>query len=291
MAALKSRSRHFLYRAGNSSTGIDLITVAGPFALSAERLLVLAGLAVAVLAGWLLGRRRGQSMPVSTTLTGMLVAGFISSRLAFILLYLDDYLIEPLSMLDVRDGGFHFPSGVLAAALVGLFQGWRSPAIRKPLSVAVFSGITVWGLGFLSLTQLQPARPMLPPISLTAMNGDSLNLQTLNNRPMVVNLWATWCLPCRREMPVLERAQQRDTWLNYVFINQAESIARIENYLADEGLDLDNVLLDASAVSGRLLQTRGLPSTYFFDAEGNMTDVHVGELSRATLNQQLRKLR
>jgi hypothetical protein len=92
-------------------------------------------------------------------------------------------------------------------------------------------------------------------------------------------------------MPVLEAAQQRDNDVNYVFINQAESIARIADYLADEALALTNVLLDDSAVSARLLNTRGLPSTYFFDANGNMTDVHVGELSRATLSQQLRKLR
>jgi hypothetical protein len=92
-------------------------------------------------------------------------------------------------------------------------------------------------------------------------------------------------------MPVLEAAQQRDTWVNYLFINQAESANQIADFLADEGLVLNNVLLDASAVSGRLLETRGLPSTYFFDADGNMIDAHVGELSRATLNRQLRKLR
>jgi thiol-disulfide isomerase/thioredoxin len=266
-----------------------LITIAGPFALSVERLLVLAGFAFALLAGWLLGRRRG--LPLEPTLTGMLVVGFISSRLVFVLMYLKDYLIEPLSILDVRDGGFHFAAGVSAAALYGFYRGWRSPATRRPLAVAVISGAIAWSLGTLLLRQVQEPRPTLPPIALTTMTGDSLNLQALNDRPMVVNLWATWCLPCRREMPVLESAQQRDTWLNYVFINQAESMAQVADYLADEGLVLDNVLLDASAVSGRLLETRGLPSTYFFDADGNMTDVHVGELSRATLNRQLRKLR
>lgn len=205
-----------------------LITIAGPFALSAERLLVLAGVATALLVGWLLARRRDQ---------------------------------QP------------------ASAIIGM------------LVVAVTSGAVTWSVGMLAINQMQPARPSLPPIALTTLAGDTRNLQSFNDKPMVVNLWATWCLPCRREMPVLEAAQQRDTWVNYLFINQAESIEQITDYLADEGLTLDNVLLDASAVSGRLLDTRGLPSTYFFDTDGNMTDVHVGELSRATLNRQLRKLR
>ncbi|MEX2334380.1 MAG: TlpA disulfide reductase family protein [Pseudohongiella sp.] len=266
-----------------------MITVAGPFALSVERLLVLAGFAIALLAGWLLTRHR--RIRLEPTLTGMLVLGFISARLAFVLLYLEDYLIEPLSIIDIRDGGFDFVAGIAAAALFGMYRGWKHPGMRKPLALAVLSGAAVWGGGTLSISRTEPPRPALPPIALSSLTGAEVNLQSLNDRPMVVNLWATWCLPCRREMPVLEAAQQRDSGVNYVFINQAESADRIMDYLADEGLTLNNVLLDASAVSARLLDTRGLPSTYFFDADGNMTDAHVGELSRATLSQQLRKLR
>lgn len=267
-----------------------MITVAGPFALSVERLLVLAGFAIALLVGWLLTRHRRTADP-GPTLTAMLVLGFVSARLVFVLMYLDDYLVEPLSLVDIRDGGFHVMAGVAAAVAFALYRSWQQPDLRKPLAVAVLSGSAAWGIGALSITQQQETFPTLPPIALTTLTGDSLNLQTLNDRPLVVNLWATWCLPCRREMPVLEAAQQRDEQVRYVFINQAESAGQIADYLADEGLQLDNVLLDASAVSGRLLNTRGLPSTYFFDADGNMIDVHVGELSRATLSQQLRKLR
>lgn len=265
------------------------MTVAGPFALSVERLLVLAGFAMALLVAWLLSRRRQRD--AAPTLTAMLVTGFVSARLVFVLMYLDDYLIEPLSLLDIRDGGFHFIAGIAAAAGFAVYRGWQQPDLRLPLAVAGLSGAVVWGIGTLSITQQQETLPTLPPIALTTLTGESINLQALNDRPLVVNLWATWCLPCRREMPVLEAAQQRDNQVRYVFINQAESVGQISDYLADEGLELDNVLLDASAVSGRLLNTRGLPSTYFFDTDGNMIDVHVGELSRATLSQQLRKLR
>jgi len=266
-----------------------LFEVAGPLALSVERLLVLAGVAIALLVGWLVSRRHGHHP--APTLGIMLVLGFVSARLVFVLIYLDDYLVEPLSVFDIGDGGMHFMAGITAAAAFALYRGWQQPDLRRPLTLAVLSGGTAWAIGTLSITQQQEPLPALPPVALTTLAGDSLNLQALNDRPLVVNLWATWCVPCRREMPVLAAAQQRHTEVRFVFINQAESAGQITDYLADEDLELDNVLLDASAVSGRLLNTRGLPSTYFFDANGNMIDFHVGELSGPGLSQQLRRLR
>lgn len=261
----------------------------GPFAISVERLLIIGAFAVALLAGWLLGRRSQHH--VESDLTLMLVSGFIAARICFVVMYLDDYLIEPMSIVDIRDGGFYLPGGVIVALLVGTWRSWRSQHQFKTLASAALAGVVVWSAGTLLFTRSSESYPGLPPIELVTLTGESVNLQSLNDRPLVINLWATWCLPCRREMPVLEAAQKRDSHVRYVFINQAESAEIIADYLADEDLQLENILLDATAVSGRLLETRGLPSTYFFDANGQMLDMHVGELSRATLNRQLRQLR
>ena len=65
-----------------------MITSVGPFALSAERLLILAGVAVALLIGWLLSRHRGQQP--APVIISMSVVGFVSARLTFVLLYLSD---------------------------------------------------------------------------------------------------------------------------------------------------------------------------------------------------------
>src|SRR3546814_14561413 len=64
------------------------------------------------------------------------------------------------------------------------------------------------------------------------------------SRPMVLNLWATWCPPCRREMPVLEQAQGRYPGVVFVLVNQGEDRGTIHRYLDRAGLDLDHVLLD-----------------------------------------------
>src|SRR3546814_7473677 len=66
----------------------------------------------------------------------------------------------------------------------------------------------------------------------------------MTGEPMVVNLWATWCPPCRREMPVLAKAQEERGDVTFVFVNQGESESEIRDYLRESHLQLSNVLLD-----------------------------------------------
>jgi|SRR5690554_1039768 len=261
----------------------------GPLAVSTARLLVVMGFALALLVGWLVGRRSGRR--VDSLLTGMAISGLLGARFAFVVVYLDDYLASPLSIIDIRDGGFYPLAGLVFALLWAIPHVWRDRALLKPLTAASFSGVAAWALGMSLFSVAPEEHPPLPPISLTTMDGSSINLLDFRGKPMVVNLWATWCIPCRREMPVLAEAQQREQDVHFIFLNQAESPDAIEEYLLDEDLDLANILLDSAAVSSRLLLTRGLPATYFFDADGTPVEYHIGELSRATLSHKLRSLR
>jgi len=265
--------------------------VLGPLAIPFDRLLLVIGFAAALLAGWFFGRRRGIS--VEPSLTTMLVIGLLGARAAFVLQYLDDYLINPVSIIDIRDGGFHFAAGVALALTAGVVTAWGRLALRTPLALSVLVGFMVWGAGYGALQMNREAveLPPLPPLAFVDMNGNFVNLHELNDRPMVLNLWATWCPPCRREMPVFEAAQQRDQDIVYVFVNQGEDQERVLDYLLDDDLHLQNVLLDHRSVTTQMMNARALPSTYYFDANGNMVDMHLGEVSMATLNRSLRQLR
>ncbi len=260
----------------------------GPFALSSSVLLLLAAGLVAAGVGHLAGRR--QPIGIVNTLGDMLLAGALAARIAFVAFWFDTYRSAPLSMLDIRDGGFMIGPGIAAALLIALWHCWRHPALRKPLVVGLTAGALVWGALFGALRMAEPLA--LPTLSLTSLAGDPVKLAALaDGKPMVVNLWASWCPPCRREMPVLAAAQQRETGVNFVFVNQGEDGATAQRYLSEGRLDLANVLLDPGAALGREVGSGALPTTLFYDASGRLADTHMGELSAASLASKLSPLR
>jgi len=134
---------------------------------------------------------------------------------------------------------------------------------------------------------LTDAAGRLPALTMQSVAGQSVALADFQGKPTVVNLWATWCPPCRREMPVLHAAQTERSEVNFVFLNQGESAAKVQAYLTAQQLPLRNVLLDAHGEVGVQMGHRALPTTLFFDAQGRLVDTRVGALSRATLAQRL----
>jgi thiol-disulfide isomerase/thioredoxin len=260
----------------------------GPFAVSSSVLaIMLAGL-VAAGVGYLAGRTRQVS--IGNTLSDMLIVGAVVARLTFVLIWFDSYRSNLWSVLDIRDGGFTLWTGVAAALLLALWRGWRQKTLRKPLLFGLLAGALVWGGLFAALrTTAQSALPILP---LTTLDGAPTTLAALaDGKPMVVNLWASWCPPCRREMPVLAAAQQRETGVRFVFVNQGEDAATAQRYINEAKITLNNVLLDPGTALGRKVGSGALPTTLFYDAKGQLVDNHLGELSTATLGNQLNQLR
>lgn len=260
----------------------------GPFALPSGLLLLLAAGVVAAGVGRLVGR--GQQTGMGNILTDMLIAAVLASRIAFVALWFDTYRSTPWSMLDIRDGGFTPWAGMAAALLVALWRGWRRPALRKPLALGLAAGALVWGALFGALRLMD--NTALPKVALTTLAGEPADLAALAaGKPMAVNLWASWCPPCRREMPVLAAAQQRETGVRFVFVNQGEDGTTAQRYLSAGRLDLANVLLDPGAALGREVGSGALPTTLFYDANGRLVDTHLGELSAASLASKLNRLR
>ncbi|SFC41397.1 Thiol-disulfide isomerase or thioredoxin [Polaromonas sp. OV174] len=262
----------------------------GPFPVSVGQLTLLAALLCALAVGHLLGRRQGAG-GIGSTLSDMLLIGALVARLTFVALWFEVYRSDPWGVLDIRDGGFSAWAGVLAAALVALWQGRRRPALRKPLLLGLLAGALVWGSTNAALRLNQPEQAMLPQVALTALSGQSVDLAGLaQGRPLVLNLWASWCPPCRREMPVLAAAQQQTPGVRFVFANQGEEAGPALRYLATSQLVLANVVLDPAGALGKSIGSRALPTTLFYDASGRLVDTHLGELSAASLASKLQQL-
>lgn len=259
----------------------------GPIVLPWAPLLLVLGYAVAV---WVAGAAqkagRGNAEPA---LLPLLVLALVAARAVFVARHRADYA-GVLAMIDIRDRGFDSWAGwVAAAAGVGLWA-WRRPALRLslPLSASAGAAIVLAGMGALAL--LQPARPPLPDLTLQTLQSRPVALASLRGQPLVVNLWATWCPPCRRELPLLIRAAQQQTGARIVLVNEGETAQRVAAYLQRERLGDPGVLLDPGSRLLAAYQSPGLPTTLFIAADGRVQRVHIGELSAATLQQGIAAL-
>lgn len=245
----------------------------------------------AIMLGSAIGNRIARSEDVQVERTLWLVIGIavLAARAAFATQYWSQYAAEPWRLLDVRDGGFRPAAGVAAALIAAAWLGGRRPVQRKAVLAGVVAGALLWVAGTVTFT-LYPSSGRLPDLTLTDLTGKAVPLSTFAGKPVVVNLWATWCPPCRREMPVLERAQRATPGVAFVFANQGESAETINAYLEAESLVLKNMLLDPSGSVAAAASAPGLPTTLFFDATGQLVDRRMGELSPATLAQRLERL-
>ncbi|SDQ01722.1 TlpA disulfide reductase family protein [Ectopseudomonas guguanensis] len=260
----------------------------GPLALGVTHVLLFGSLLLATLVGWLIGRRHGCNP--ESQLFRMLMVGLLVARVAFVLVYAEYYRDEPWRAVDIRDGGFIAWPGLLAGLALGVWYLWRQATLRRPLGVAMGVGLALWLGGNLRLQALEQGT-RLPDLQVRNLQGEAVSLRDYAGRPLVVNLWATWCPPCRREMPVLMQAQQRETGITILFVNQGESAALVTEFLAAQQLSLDHLLLDEPVRLGQLVGSRALPTTLFYDAEGRQVGSHLGELSHASLERALARLR
>jgi thiol-disulfide isomerase/thioredoxin len=262
----------------------------GPFSVQASHVFLLTSLLIAAGVGHWVGRR--DKVRIGGLLVDMLVVGLIAARIAFVASWFELYRADPLSIIDIRDGGFTAMAGIGAALGFGAWRAYRHKPLRNPLAAGVLAGALAWFMsGAPAVLGISDGKT-IPNITLTSLDGKAVALPELaRGRPMVVNLWATWCPPCRREMPVLAAAQQRERGIIFVFANQREDGGAVIDYLRQGGLKLDNVLLDTTGASARAVGSSGMPTTLFYDAGGRMVDAHLGPVSAASLEAKLVKLR
>ncbi|MBW7471634.1 TlpA disulfide reductase family protein [Marinobacter sp. M216] len=260
----------------------------GPMSLSIGHLSVLVALLLALLVGGLMGRRYG--VPVAGPVADIFLGAMIAARLGFVGEYFEHYRNDLLGIIDIRDGGFDAVWGVIGALAMTLYLLWRRQALRRALTVAVATGALFWAGTTATIALIEQQARGIPEVALTALDGEPSPLPDLaKGKPMVVNLWATWCPPCIREMPVLQQAQERDSDVVYVFANQREHPGTIREFLADQQLEVNNVYLDKAGQLARASGSHGLPTTLFYNADGQLVDSHMGQLSHATLARSLDK--
>ncbi|HZW82222.1 MAG TPA: TlpA disulfide reductase family protein [Candidatus Deferrimicrobium sp.] len=118
-----------------------------------------------------------------------------------------------------------------------------------------------------------------PNFTLTSLDGKKVSLNELKGRPIILNFWATWCPPCKLEMPALDKVYGKSSEKGFTMltINQQEDVGTIQKFLKENGYSLP-VVLDSSGEVGELYQVQGIPTTVFIDSKGVITDIHTGTM-------------
>ena len=165
---------------------------------------------------------------------------------------------------------------ILFAALVGYRLATMGGRVEKMTAPVTAPGLSVFEL------------------TLTDMNGKTQNLAQWRGRVLIVNYWATWCQPCREEMPGFSRLQDkyRDKSVQFVGISSdtADKIIEFQKTtpVTYPLLIGDLGIMESSAKLGNIRQ--GLPFTAVFDREGNLSATKLGRLSELELEGQLKEL-
>ncbi len=258
----------------------------GPFILAGDRLAaVVAIVAFLVVSAILSARVDGR---IGNWSLGALAIGIIAARAGHVLFNLSSFVVDPWRVPMIWQGGFSLPVGIVAVVAVSLFQ-LREARARVGSLAAVAAAILVWNVTFqLVATTTAVAAPTT---AMTTLAGSQLRLAQFAGRPVVVNLWASWCPPCRREMPTLIETAKKRTDIAFVLANQGEGAGAVIRFLSTAGLSPDHVALDQDMALARHYGVQGFPVTLFLDRKGVLQTMHFGEISPETLNRTIDALR
>lgn len=137
------------------------------------------------------------------------------------------------------------------------------------------------------------AGDIAPNFDLPSLDGSRLKLSDLRGKPVLLNFWATWCAPCRIEMPWLVELDHKyrasDVQIIGVSLDDSGSEAQVSRYAKENGVQY-RVLLGDSATANAYGGARFLPQTFFLDAQGKIIKVTTGLTTKHDLEDGVRLL-
>jgi thiol-disulfide isomerase/thioredoxin len=130
---------------------------------------------------------------------------------------------------------------------------------------------------------------LAPDFLLERLEGGELRLSEFRGKAVVLNFWATWCAPCRKEIPLLIEAydRYRDQGLVVIGLNLQEGKSIIEPYARDFGMEFP-IAVDRDGEVGDEYRLLGLPTTYFIDREGVVRSTYTGPFQEKAGDTEVR---
>ncbi len=293
----------------------DAFTV-GPLLLPTLRVGLIGSLLLGILVAGLAARLLGfDARRVRAIADISVLLGLVGARVGYVAANAGAYAAEPWSALYLWQPGYSPWAGVATGVAVAAWRVWRSPSpLRFRGALPLSLGAAAAGLLATAVVLATSAGPRdlrlhpgpvaasrgadraVPEFVMRDLDGRVVSSRQFAGNAVLLNFWATWCAPCRREMPLLDDMHRRYAGRGLVVVGVAvgEPAGQVRAFTRQLGIDYA-VWVDppGSRVSFELfdrLGGAGFPTTYFIAPDGRVRDAYVGELARAPLIAALEAL-
>jgi peroxiredoxin len=130
-----------------------------------------------------------------------------------------------------------------------------------------------------------------PEFTLTTPEGDTVSLSDFRGQAVLLNFWATWCGPCRVEMPDIESVynQYSDEGFVVLAVNDGEPPGLVSAFVNELGLSFP-ILMDPSWEVQQTYQVRAFPTTYYIDREGIIQEAIFGSMTRPVIEDRVKQI-
>ena len=237
-------------------------------------------------------------------------SGVIGARAGYVLANWSAFQGAPWTALYFWQPGYSPYWGLFLGGAYALWRVRRRPVDERSSHLKALGGgyalgavLAVAVLGTMNMfadPQVIRTGERVADFTLVDLNGDTVRFSDLDGQVVVLNFWATWCPPCRREMPILDAFQDEygPQGLSVVGIDVGENADIVRRFVESMGVDYPIWVdapgkpagFDLSQSVHRRFGGVGLPTTVFIDAAGIVRDTHLGELNRAILHERAEEL-
>lgn len=267
---------------------MDAVTL-GPLMLSAKVIYLITAVLLFFLGAGFAAKRQAR-FDTNRWAQHCLWFGLIAGRLAYVTQHFASYQPDLLSVLYFWQPGYSVPAALAAATAVTLYHFYHHKRSLLAALAWLTSCTLVWFALTLSAPLSQHAARSIPPLTLPKLeqNGTTAEAIDLSQQPggVIINLWASWCPPCRREMPDLVRFASEHPSIQVWLVNQGESPQMVRRFIetSDTPIPENLILLDPNQSLIQSLDGAGLPITVAYK-NGQQADGHIGELNHARLRE------
>ncbi len=168
----------------------------------------------------------------------------------------------------------------------------RRLGVGQLVVFAVVIGIMALFAMGIRMRSAQPVeKGAAPPFSIPLFSGGTFSLEEQRGQVVVVNFWASWCVPCRQEAPVLENTwrKYKDRGVVFVGVDYVDSESEALKFIQEFSVTYPNGI-DIGTETSRKYHIQGVPESYFVGKDGQLYGNHIGPIDAPTLSAKIEEL-